>query len=668
MKGLCKKLKRSLFIALVCLFAHGAWAQRPGRTETTTPPAGVGGTPATGSDQEQAGQSRAQDRYDDRDTFGVFEFNAVNPLLEKPYSDSLLGNYFQQYDPTRHRDLDWMQLGILGSAHQPLAYQPQRRQGFDVGLHQYELYYTQAKDLHFYRLQKAYTNLSYTQGAEQADGYATAQFSRNFAKGLNYTLDYKRINQLGSTAQYPNQNNRHTAFATGLWWHSAKGRYDGFLAYAANTTDHEDNGGLETEPERGGEFNSASSADVFLDNARTRHARREWSYTQHYRVGGDVDSTGRQRRAYTLAHQFTYENSAYKYHDTYSIADTSFYNRFPSLLNDERGVRYFLRHQRVENAFRISTFKLSASDKQNKARSQKDLFEVGLRQAYHRLRQEPGDTVINNLFLEGKAGFRPSERLDLQAEAQLGLLWGNAGDYRVSGVLFFDAGKLGRLSANLSNQLYSPTLMQSELLLNQRPVWDKDFKKTLETNLSVTYALPAWKFEVTGGYHLLNNLIYFDSLATPQQTGVPVSILQLVVKKDFRVWRLHLDNVLALQQASEDVVRLPQLFGKHSFYYAGLWFKVLDVRLGVDLRYTTDYYANYYNPVIGQFQLQDRFNVPLYPALDAYFSMRVTKLRAFIKWENFSSTFITDRLFYLSPYYAQPSAGIRWGIKWRLVN
>lgn len=668
--GRCILYHGGMTAAMLLLVVGTALGQRPGRT--TGPPANVGGTPQTqqrqGDETDSLQNNRQLDLYDDKDTFGVFRFYADNPLAETPFSDSLLNNDFQQYDPTRHRDWDWMHLGILGSAAQPIVYQPTLRNGFDVGLHQYDLYFTSAASTPFYRLEKAYTNVAFTQGSEQPDNMVNAAFSRNFAKGVNYTIDYKHINQLGRQSQFPNQNNRSTALVNGLWIHSKKGRYDGFLTFAVNTLDQKDNGGLVTEPARGGEFSSPSEAEVFLANAQTRYSQRNLRYTQYYRLGGGQDSTGRQHRAFTLSHHIDYANNTYKFFDGFSIADTVFYNRFPALLPDERGVRFYLQDQSVENSFSIATFKLNQTRQANAVRRQRDLLEIGLRHAYHRVREEPIDTVFNNLFLEGNLAFQPGDRLHIQAEAQLGLLWANAGDYQVKGDLQWNTGKLGTVAAQFINQLYSPDLLQSTFYLTQHPVWENDFKKTLATHMRFSYSLPKFDFSVAGSYHLLNNFIYFDTLAIARQTGTPVSILQLEVIKDFHLGPIHLDNKAAFQRSSEDVIRLPEIFGKHSLYYEGFIFKVLQVRLGADLRYATTYYADYYNPVIGRFQLQNSREVQWYPALDAFFSMRVTRFRAFVKWENFTSTFIKDRLFYQTAYYANPSAVIRWGIRWRLVN
>ena len=131
---------------------------------------------------------------------------------------------------------------------------------------------------------------------------------------------------------------------------------------------------------------------------------------------------------------------------------------------------------------------------------------------------------------------------------------------------------------------------------------------------------------------------------------------------------MHLDNVFTAQTASEDVIRLPSIYSKHSLYYSDKWFKVLLVRFGVDLRFNTSYFSDYYNPLTGQFQLQDTQETEFYPSLDAYFSMRVNKFRAFFKWENFSNIWITDRLFYQTAFYGHRNGSFRLGIEWRFID
>ncbi len=655
-----QRLLRGMFVVLCLLLGQWAVAQPP----TGNDPFSRGGSGQNNSDLplEQGDMSEFID------TFGVFYFYADNPSQEFAFSDSLLTNEYHQYDPVRKRDFEYMHLGSLGSANTRQVYEPDLHQGLDIGLHQYDLYMLRSTDLPFYRLEKPYTNLTYVQGSEQADGYLEAQFSRNFANGLNFSVDYRRLSHIGRSDQYPNQNRRNTNLATGMWYQSKDGRYDGFLSYAANTFEQEDNGGVQVEPSVQGDLGtSPASAIVFLEDGETRHAHREFSYTHYYKFGGNTDTLGRTSRAFTLNHQLIRLKSTYKFFDLYDPIDTTFYQWFPAFKVDERGQRFFLTHKKLTNSFRISTYKLDQAKSDNEARRQRDLYEVGITHHYHQLTQEIQDTIINDLILTGKWHFSPSERVQLQTSGHLNL-WNNAGDYRVEGKLLLDLKKAGTLKATFVNQLYSPDVLQAAFFLSQRKVWENNFGRTLETSISASYRIPFLDLEVGGGYHLLNNYIYFDTSGLAQQTGVPISITQLTLRKDFRVGHFHLDNTVALQRASEETVRLPSLYGKHSLYYTGRWFKVLQVRLGVDLRYNDAYYAYYYNPITGRFQLQDEQQIDFYPQLDAYFSMRIGKFRAFAKFDNLTTALNGNKLFYQTAYYPYPDGSLRIGINWRLVN
>ena len=612
--------------------------------------------------------SREQSEYvESPDTFGVFQFYADNPNLEIPFSDSSLIGYFHQYDPARAQDLDYLHLGVVGSAAIPVLYQSPNRKGFDIGLHQFDHYFTRSIDLPFHRLEKPYTNLAYAQLGDQSDTYFTGQFSRNFANGLNFSLDYKRASLVGQQNQFPNQNSRNTAIAMGLWIHGENGRYDGFLTFAANTAEQENNGGISVEPSSTGDFLTLSSAQTFLDNAQTRHSLRDFTYTHYLKFGGFQDSTGRQSRSYTVGHQINYISSNFKSFDTFSsgptASDSSYYNNF---LVDFRGLRFALEHRRLENTFQLNTFRLKKNSG-NVPQGQKDLIEVALSHSINWLDFERSDSTINNLFLSGRIGFNPSERLKINTYGHLGLL-DNLGDFKLEGELFLDFKKLGQLSAKATNQFYEANLMQSRFEVSQKQIWKNNFQKTLETSLSGTYAIPSFKFSVTGNYFLVNNMIYFDETGFPIQTGTPVNILQLLVQKDFQVGHFHLDNIVSLQTISEDFIQLPSFYTKNSLYYVGKWFNVLNVRLGADLRFNDSFNAYYYNPLTGQFQVQNAFLTESFPVVDGFFSMRVTKFRAFVKWENILNSIDPSRFYYQLAYYPHWQGGLRFGIKWRFVN
>ena len=666
--------RRFLFLSVlifttVLIIPASSWSQS-GRPPLTGQGAGGlgGGGRSSGSGNNSSTSGGNQQQVQLPDTFGLFALYADTPLEESAFSDSLLRN-FQQYDPTRRQTFDDRHLGILGSAHQPIVYQPWLRNGFAVGLRQYERYQINGRTMPYFRLQRPYTLLSYVQGSEQEDGFLTARFSRNFSDGINFVLDYSRISQIGTVDQYPNQQNRSTAIATGLRRMSKNKRYDSFLSFAANTTEHKDNGGIRIPPASAAEFATPSSATVFLADARTRYAQRELMYTQYYQLGGGRDSTGRARKALTLMHQFVYNNATYKFRDAFATVDSFFYQYwYPALLPDDRGARYWIEHQLIENSFQVITYKSTNRRPSKEAQVSPDFLRLGITHKYNNLQQEPVENRINNLLLTGNMQLSFGSRLRLKANGQLDV-WDQAGDYRVTGELFLDLKKAGNWRFRLNNQLYLPTLLQQQHWITQVPVWQNStFSRTLETNVGAIYSLPNSKLELGGHYHLLNNYIYFDTTGLPQQFSNALSILQITLQKDFALGPIVLSNTVAWQKSSADVLRLPDIFAKHSLYVDGRLFKNLEIQAGIDVRYTTSYFADYYNPLTGQFNRQDRQKVAFFPNADLFFSMKVTSFRAFVKWENATAAIRPGESLQLTSFYPFPDAALRLGIHWRMLD
>ena len=767
-----KKEKHLFFFLLVSLFfSTNFFAQRGGQTNNQQFPQGQG------QDREQATALQTF-RKIPKDSLLIFYYYIENPNEEFPYQDTLLDNYFHQFDPARSRVLDHGSLGYFGSPTFPLFYQTSLQQGFEVGLHQYDLYKIKVDDLQFYNLKRPYSDFYFSQGGSQDDIQLKGKFSRNFNKNINVSIDYHRISQYGSSAPvryfYQNQRARHTALAGGMAFKNDADTYQGFLAFSTNIHQQEDNGGIQSDTfflQDDNGFSSALAIPVWLNDAETRHSEQEISYTHYYnynpiafkenkkrkteekarakaaakaaaartatldslakiqvdsisvsdslKTGNPVldtlknsqpdtlgnmpvdslqktkvDSISDKRpspsfgpppnfknnppkdiapkgRTYTLMHRIAYKKGTYKFSDISSFADSSYWK---NLLLDDRGLRHYVQTRKIENTFAISTFKPRKSSA-DKVKRQSDFFEIGIRHSFNWIDEEAADSTANNLFLTGKWNFAPSERLKVKTYAHLGL-WDNAGDYRVSGELFFDLKKLGQLKLSGINQLNRPELLQQRFYISSRNAWTNDFKPTLETNLSATYALPKWGFQASGQYHLLNNFIYFDTVATPQQTGAPLSIFQLILQQDFKFGNFHLDNVIVLQQTTNDALNLPNLFSKHSFYYDGKWFKrKLQIKLGVDVRMNNSYFANTYNPLVGQFILQDKQKVKFFPAVDASASIKVQQFRFFVKAENLTRLFAdavgsiqADEQYYQAAFYPVQNTRFRLGLGWTFRN
>ncbi len=702
-----------------------------------------------------------QDIFQEPDSFKVSYFHIDNPKKIFYYSDTLLGNYFHQPQPSRSRDLERINLGNLGTPTQNLVFEPGFREGFDVGLNQFDTYRRSSEELAFYKIDNAFTDASFAQGRSREDQYLTTIFSRNFGEQINFTLDLQKINHAGV---YKNQRSKHTAFATGIWYHHPNGSYDGHLIVNNNGFFQGHNGGIDstllstnnqlkeelvpiqlegtvTDPKIQGQINAT---------AQTRYQSREVAYAHYFTIGGPpkkrvkkpkkralpislpdsislsdsllindslqldslnlilptdtlaidslaidalfmdslsidslsmdtslvkneipdslanlqgapVDNRKVWKRDFQIYHKINFNSSWYKFSDTRLTAAAPYYGTDQV---HNKGLRYFIRTRTLENTFRIGTSKKESSDTGQKGR-----FEVGLIHRLIRLDQEPLDKVtVNNLLLTGTWNFAPTPQLSLQTYAHYGL-WKNAGDYYVGGTLQIDFGKIGQFEAKAIQQHYSPTLVQSSMYITSQKMWENDFSKTFETTLSATYRIPTWGTEVSGQYHLLNNYIYFDLTARPQQSNLGINIPQLIVKQKLKWKNFHFDNIFTWQLSSApEVLPLPNLYGKHSLYAEGKIFnKIMLARLGIDFLWNSNYEPNAYQHLFGQFHLQNEETLGFYPQADVSFSMKVKTLRAFVKGENVTRFLISDFV-YRTPDHPIPFFVLRFGLSWRFLN
>ncbi len=688
------------------------------------------------------------------DTSDIYFFFAEEPNMVFPFSDSLLGS-FQQYDPIRLQEMDYANLGNLGSPARPLFFQPNWRRGFDMGFHQFDIYQLSSADVRYYKITQAFTQAGYSQGSTQNDGYFNLLFSRNFAKGLNLSLETRRINNAGAFNYQKVQNSASTA---GLWYHDENGAYDGYFSFVSNGMEQQNSGGSADTLLRGNLL-PAYQVEMRLNTSTTRHANKELAYTQYFYLNNILSEEGKKRRAerkvsrlkkreeqrlarieernavkgdsaaqgdlpkpvspfdkyfnhpegqeptgqglnqakdaqdstsvqpgkkriaalpsapigqrtYTLYHQIAWRADSYKFSDTQP--DSAFYGNF---LVDSRGLRYFVETKKLENTFKLQTFKLKQGIKSNATGKalprESDLLELGLVHSLLFVAQEPVDTgLIQNLFLTGHLKFSPNERLRIQSYGHLGI-GANTGDFRLNGELFLSLKKIGSLRLEIVNQLYSPSLAPHRFFITQSEIWKNNFGKTLETSLSGTYSLPSFHFFVSGAYRLLNNLIYFDEEALPQQSGA-FSIFQLTAGKDFQFGPFHSDNWLGLQQATSNVLSLPQFYSKHSLYFEKKIFKkVMLAKIGIDARLSSGYSPPAYQPVIGQFYLQEEQTLPFTPLLDAHLSFKVKTFRFFFKIENFLPGITRTYYYQVADYplpYGLSNGGMRMGISWRLVD
>ena len=193
------------------------------------------------------------------------------------------------------------------------------------------------------------------------------------------------------------------------------------------------------------------------------------------------------------------------------------------------------------------------------------------------------------------------------------------------------------------------------------------YNKVSKTGLQLCYYDSKNKFSVGGKLNQINYYVYFDSTFSPTQFDSTLYIYSAFIQKNFRLKKFHFNNKITWQQASKDVIHLPEFITHHSLYYEDKWFKkVMDVQIGFDVTYFSSYYADAYMPALGLYYWQNEKKIGNYPFIDFFFNMKIKHARIFFKTEHVNSGLMGA--YYLAPHNPAPDRSIKVGINWTFYD
>jgi hypothetical protein len=207
--------------------------------------------------------------------------------------------------------------------------------------------------------------------------------------------------------------------------------------------------------------------------------------------------------------------------------------------------------------------------------------------------------------------------------------------------------------------------------------WFNDFKNEKINNFEIE-AKTKW-LTASAQYTILNDHLYFkndysafgvtalDTIrVSPYQYDGTINYFAVKAGREFKWWKLALDNTFLYQKVDQGdrVLNVPEFVTRNTLYYSDHFFKkALFLQTGVTFQYFTEYYANSYNPLMGEFYSQDRKKIGGYPLLDFFVNAKIQQFRVFLNAEHFNSGF-TGYNFYSAPNYPYRDFTIRFGIIW----
>ncbi|WP_235296841.1 putative porin [Portibacter marinus] len=558
-----------------------------------------------------------------------------------------LDPYFQQYDPARARPFDYGHLGNVGSAAYSTILEIPLINQFNLGYTQYDLYHKTINDIKHFEQVRPFSELYFSGGETQSDLKVGALFSRSFANDVNFVIDYDRISQQGI---YQHQGTRQTSFLSSLAYRGNP-RLSTFLSFILNASAEEINGGVQDLSSLSNPINDIrENVDVLSTDAESRLQNRSIVFNAFYYVGSDSLTSDFKTK---LRYEAVSFNEFYRYSDPSISSDSTLYK---SYWIGNRGIRNYNELNRIRNGLYFhNSFKNYYH------------FETGLRYDFNTIDLSGYKERLHEIYLTFKGALNIKDRLLIKTDVFYGLL---------------DAANEFGLNANAELRLtrnqgflfsflagrYRVNKVQEQLLLNQDFFYENSLNPLLLQTLKAEYFNETWKIRLGGQLQNTFNYVYFDISSFPNQDSGLYSVLVFYGQWDISLGKFLLENSAYLQNQNKVHVNLPSIFTKNSLSFYDYIFKdKMLLKAGFDFRYIFSEYLPFYNPVIGQFYLNDQRLYSPYPMLDARISFKVSSFTTFVKYENLAF-FIRDDVEQLVQGYPQFDARFRFGIQWNLWN
>ncbi|MBF4508823.1 putative porin [Flavobacterium sp. JLP] len=534
--------------------------------------------------------------------------------------------------------------------------------------------YMQASDIRYYSVATPLTELFFNttiNKGQNVDSFITLNTSKN----LNFSVAYRGLRSEGD---YINQLVSVGNFRFTTSYATTDKRYILNAHVTFQDITNEENGGI-TTPENfesdDPDYKNRQRLQVFLTDATSLLKGRRFFFDHAFRINPKDASNNLY-----VTHQFNYEYKYYEYKQPTvlsSVGNNSLVQRFgesyvTSNISDE--TRFEKLYNKVGLAYEnslLGKFNFFVDDYRSNYKYERIIVN------------KDGTAIPDNLFLQinnfgGQYEYQKNKwngrflytrsitnqsLSDLDAKLRYDLNEKIQFDFRYRNV------------NKLPNNNYN--LYQSSYVKYN---WSNNFKNEKINQLSANVFTPWLNAEVQ--YSVLKDHLYFkdvsdaDEIAAytqiikPEQYGNVINYFSIKASREFNFGAFALDNTLLYQKVDQSdlILNVPDFVTRNTFYYSSYFFKkALYMQTGIVFNYFTKYYGNDYNPVIGEFFVQEKKEIGNYPLFDVFVNARIRQTRFYLKAEHINA------LFSKSDYYAAPNNPyrdfvIRFGLVWNFFQ
>ena len=541
-------------------------------------------------------------------------------------------------------------LGVSGTAIRSMYPKLPRIIGARPGFSAYTLYYKPVRDFRYYDTKSPYSKIKAAIGGRNRTRVDVG-FNRSDSSNFNIGIDYsntnsdKQVNSQGKNDRLV-KNEGYDAY---LVYFTKKRRYLVMGNFSRMKTQAVDQGGIDTLNAEIGYFDR--DASVFLANASSEYLKRTYHLYHQFRVNDGF-------QLYQIFDR-SYEYSSFN--DTSPESEDYFNNFYIS--NDVTSDTSVFETISLENGVKGTIGPLFYSG-YYKYRNYTFHYEWGEEDTLDFVNQKPSQDGIEH-YLGGRVRYTFTPQYMLTGGIDFNL----NGNQRLWGEINFKG-----LQGKFVTQQYEPTFMERAYLGNH-DYWVNDFKTIKALQIDGSYTLPFQKASYVKPEATFTNYadyVYYDMEAKPQQIPGNASVLTLGAKfkveplKNFFLEGEGLYTTVAGDSAQ--AFPIPEIMANLNIYYHTILFNGnLDLQVGFDNHWKSDYFAPDYSVTTNQYFIQDYFNVPSFLISDVYINVKLGHAYVFLKFNNLIDAF-TKETYFAAPNYVGKRALVDYGFYWMFFD
>ena len=520
--------------------------------------------------------------------------------------------------------------------------------------------YLEAKDIKYYSVPTPLTDLYFKTVMEQGQSL-DAFLTINTKPNLNFSIAYKGLRSLG---KYVNFLSSSGNFRFTSSYFTKDKRYILNAHFTGQDISNQENGGIinTSDFESGDDnFKERDRLEVYFEDATSLLKGNRFFVDHSFKLNK------LNPNSLVFTHQFSQEYKFFEF--TQSAANTRFGSSFSNRINNK--TRYNNLYNKLGIAYKTKSYgdlEFFIEDNNYNYYYNSVVYDsFGNISVPNSISERVNMIGGNYTYFANKliAKLSVSQAIsdqgisNIEANAKYKL----NDDYQFE----FNYQKLNSLP-NLNYTLYQSSYVDYN--------WFNNFK-TEKLNQFTFSANTKW-INLSAQYKVLNDHLFFDNttnniatlIVKPVQYDKTINYFSVKANKEIKFWKFALDNTILYQAVDQvdDVVNVPQLTTRNTLYFSEYVFKkAMFLQTGVTFQYFTEYYANDYNPLIGEFYVQNETKIGGFPMFDFFINARVRQTRIFLKAEHFNSAW-TGNNFYAAPNYPYQDFIVRFGLVWNFFK